>query len=302
VHCDPPPDAPNPDEIIETFLSNYEREFGLENAQRCGVHHIKNGRKHGHFVWSLVRDNGSVISLAHDHARREKISRITEFEHRLPFVKGKHNRSAAKALRAEGRPDVADAMEAAGLLDGKRPVAHSTPLQRAQAERTSVSLDELRGNALAAWKASSDARSFAIALHAFDFSVATGGRGFVLVDRSGSVHSLNRVLAAAARQEGHETITAAAVRRRLAGIRFSTIEEVKNARSEPRNPDRSQGCADELGTPIAALGVAEHSRQRDEPLDELTGLLQAIVQILGHHTSALQRLESACASGPPRSN
>ena len=159
VHIDPPPDAPNPEEIIQTFLTHYEREFGLEDAQRCGVHHVKHGRRHGHYVWSLVRDDGSVVSLAHDHARREKVSRIVEFEHNLPMVRGKHNRSAAAALRKEGRADVADAMTSAGLLSGTRPVAHSTPRQRAQAERTSVPLDEIRTQALAAWKASDDARA-----------------------------------------------------------------------------------------------------------------------------------------------
>ncbi len=38
------------------------------------------------------------------------------------------------------------------------------------------------------------------------------------------------------------------------------------------------------------------------PLDELKGLLQAIIEILGHHTNALQRLERACATRPPQSN
>lgn len=267
VHIDPPPDAPNPEAIIETFIRNYEAEFGLENAQRAGVFHTKSGRRHAHVVWSLVRDDGSVVSLAHDHARREKVSRITEFECELDFVKGKHNRSAAKALRAEGRADVADAMEAAGLLDGKRPVAHSTPRQRAQAERTSVPLDEIRNQALAAWKVSDDAKSFAVALHAFGSVVATGERGLVLVDSSAGTHSLNRVLAAAARAAGEDKITAAMIRKRIAGIRFPTVEEVKNGRAgraERRNPEASNGREAELGEPVAAPEITGGPGRRDE--------------------------------------
>jgi hypothetical protein len=267
VHIDPPPDAPNPEAIIETFIRNYEAEFGLENAQRAGVFHTKSGRRHAHVVWSLVRDDGSVVSLAHDHARREKVSRIVEFEHGLPMTKGKHNRSAAAALRKEDRADVADAMEAAGLLSGTRPVAHSTPRQRAQAERTAIPINEIRNQAYAAWQVSDDARSFAVALHAFGSVVATGERGLVLVDRAAGTHALTRILAAAARAEGKEKITAAMVRKRIAGIRFPTVEEIKNGRAERRNPEASNRRPAELGEPVAAPEIAGRTGRRDVESD-----------------------------------
>lgn len=267
VHVDPPPDCGDPDSVIKTFMRHYEREFGLENAQRAGVYHVKHGRKHAHVVWSLVNEDGSVVSLAHDHARREKVSRITEFEHGLPMTRGKHNRSAAAALRKEGRVDVADAMEAAGLLDGKRPVAHSTPRQRAQAERTGVPLDEIRRRVLAAWKASDDAKSFAVALHTWDFSVAQGERGLVLVDRSAGTHSLNRVLAAAARAAGGERITAAMVRKRISGIVFPTVEEARNAQRSRTTLERHDGDESEHGAPVAAPGIAQRVDRRDAKCD-----------------------------------
>ncbi|MGM4990511.1 relaxase/mobilization nuclease domain-containing protein [Tardiphaga sp. 841_E9_N1_2] len=265
VHIDPPPDCADPEAVIEKFMRHYEAEFGFESAQRAGVFHTKNGRKHGHVVYSLVCENGSVVSLAHDHARREKVSRITEFECGLPFTKGKHNRSAAAALRRDGRADVADAMEAAGLLDGRRGIAHSTPRQRAQAERTAVQIDDIRSEAFAAWRSSDDAKSFAVALHTFGSSVTTGERGLVLVDRAGGTHSLNRVLAAAARAAGEDKITAAAVRKRLAGIRFQTVEEAKNVRSKRRNSERGNGGSAGGTEPAAALGVAEGRGRDDEP-------------------------------------
>lgn len=249
--------------MIETYIRHYETEFGLEIAPRAVVYHTKHGRRHAHVVWSLVREDGSVVSLAHDRPRREKVSRIVEFEHGLSFTRGKHNRSAAKALRAEGRGDVADAMELAGLLDGGRPVAHSTPRQRAQAERTAVPIDEIRADALAAWQSSSDAASFAIALHAFGSAVATGEKGLVLIDRSGSVHSLNRTLAAAARAAGEDKITAAAVRRRLAGISFPTVEEIRNARSNRRNLEAGDRRPADIGAPVATLGPPERRARSD---------------------------------------
>ena len=156
IHVDPPPEAANPNEIIATFLRHYEAEFGLKENQRCGVFHRKNDRQHAHVVYSLVGETGRVADLRHEYARREKISRITEHECGLPFVRGKHNRAVHKVLLSEGRADVAAAMEAAGLLSGKRPVAHSTPRQRAQAERTAVPLDHIRNAAFAAWRTSDD--------------------------------------------------------------------------------------------------------------------------------------------------
>lgn len=53
---------------------------------------------------------------------------------------------------------------------------------------------------------------------------------------------------------------------------------------------------------LPLLSLLDETPGESSPLDELKGLLQAIVQILGHHTDALQRLEGACASGPPRSH
>lgn len=263
VHIDPPSDCDDPDSIIEAFMGHYKREFGLENTQRAGVYHTKSGRRHAHVVWSLARDDGSVVSLAHDHARREKVSRIVEFEHGLPMVRGKHNRSAAAALRQEGRADVADAMTAAGLLDGKRPVAHSTPRQRAQAERTAVPLDEIRNQTYAAWQASDDAKSFAVILHAFGSVVATGKRGLVLVDRASGTHSLNRVLAAAARAVGEDRITAAMIRKRIAGIIFPTVEEARNAQRNRRDPEPRDEDKHEHREFVAASGPSEGARRPD---------------------------------------
>lgn len=264
VHVDPPPDAPNPSAIIGIFLRNYEAEFRLGQNQRAGVFHLKNGRQHAHVVYSLVGEDSRVADLSYEYARREKVCRKTEFECGLPFVKGRHNRAVERALRTEGRFDVADAMIAAGLLDGRPGIAHSTPRQRAQSERTGISIDEIRSQALAAWHASNDATSFAVALHAFGSVVASGEKGLVLVDHSGSVHALNRTLAAAARAEGKDRITAAMVRHRIAGIRFPTLEEVRNVRSNHRNSVRGEGGQADVGAPAASPEVAGGRERGDQ--------------------------------------
>lgn len=44
--------------------------------------------------------------------------------------------------------------------------------------------------------------------------------------------------------------------------------------------------------------LKEPEGQTPSPIDELKSLLSAIIEILGHHTETLHRLESACATGP----
>jgi len=230
IHVDPPADT-DADSITKFFMTTYEEEFGLQDVAYCAVRHIKNGREHEHRVYSLVKPKGKVVSLSHEYARREKVSRVTEFAFGLPFTKGKHNRAVHAALVKDGRIDVAAAMKAAGLLDGRRPVAAQTPRERAQAERTDVSVAEVRAAALVAWQASDSSVAFEVALTDRGLRLAAGDRGAVLLDRSGTAHSLNRTLSAASRAEGRR-ITAATVKRRLADLSLNPIEEVtSNVRS-----------------------------------------------------------------------
>lgn len=246
VHIDPPPDA-DAERVMKKFVTHYEREFGLEGVQRCGVEHEKSGRKHYHLVYSLVNERGKVVSLAHEYARREKVSRITEYECGLPFVKGKHNRAVHQALLKGGRSDVAEAMEAAGLLNGRRPVAAQTPAERAQAERTAVPVETVRAAAYAAWQASDTGPAFTAALEERGLQLAAGRRGAVLVDAAGASHSLTRILSAAARSDGGR-LTAAVVKRRISSIALKEKEDLEHDRrthtgsaEEPAGGDLSGG-------------------------------------------------------------
>lgn len=243
IHIDPPPGF-DAETVMKSFVTNYEREFGLREAPRCGVRHEKIGRTHCHLVYSLVRPDGRVASLSHEYARREKVSRIVEFECGLPWTKGKHNRAVHAALMGEGREDVAAAMEAGGLLSGSRPIADQTPRERAQAERTGIPLAEVRSAAHVAWRTSDSAAAFESALSEHGLRLAAGDRGAVVIDRSGSTHSLTRILSAAARAEGGR-ITAADVRQRLATGPSQPIEEVtrNTGLSEPQSGSRARPVA-----------------------------------------------------------
>lgn len=50
---------------------------------------------------------------------------------------------------------------------------------------------------------------------------------------------------------------------------------------------------------LPLLDLLKEDAGETSPLDELKGLLSAIVEILGHHTNSLARLESTSAMSPP---
>lgn len=50
---------------------------------------------------------------------------------------------------------------------------------------------------------------------------------------------------------------------------------------------------------LPLLDLLKETPGETSPIDELKGLLSAIIEILAHQNEALQRLESACATSPP---
>jgi hypothetical protein len=204
----------------------YETEFGLVGQPRLAVRHRKHGRGHRHYVWSLVRRDGSLISMSHDYARREKISRILEFEFGEPHVAGRHNRAVAAALRREGRMDVAASIEAAGLLEVERPMAQWTSAEREQAKRTRVRKPTIEDAVLMAWRHTSDGPGFEKALEADGLALAMGNEVPVLVDRTGNVHPLARLIGKFKAADGHR-IGAAEVRRRIEDVKLCPLQDVR---------------------------------------------------------------------------
>jgi hypothetical protein len=209
----------------------YEAEFGLAGQPRLAVFHRKHDRGHRHYVWSLVRRDGSVISMSYDYARREKISRILEFEFGEPHVVGRHNRAVAAVLRLEGRLDVAASIEAAGLLDAERPVAKQTSAGREQEKRTRVRQATVENIVLTAWQVTSDGPGFESALAAEGLALAIGDEVPVLVDRTGNAHPLARLVGKVTKAARGKRVGVAEVRQRIKGL---ALLQLADARLEAR--------------------------------------------------------------------
>ena len=249
VHCNPEDAVRDNAGARRRWWALFEREFGLQQQPYCGAEHFKHERRHEHRVYSLVRPDGRIVDLRHDYARREKISRIVEFEFGAPAVPSKHARLIEATLRREGRTDVADWLVASGTLESERPVAALSPQERLIQERTGVDLDDLRAATLAAWKASDDGPSFVAALRARGLDLREGRSGPVVVDATGTAHLATRLVGAAARREDGTRIPAAAVKERLAGLDLKKHGESNDGRQAGRDPLRDPGRAAAPGGP-----------------------------------------------------
>lgn len=248
-----------------------EDEFALGRQPFAEVVHVKGGREHRHRVYSLVKSDGTCIRMDHDHARREKLSRIAELATGGKLTPGAHNRAVIHALDREGRGDLASELRAAGLDTMERPRATMTPGERAQQERTDVTKESVRGAALAAWREADGGQAFEAALAARGLRLALGDSTPQLVDATGGTHDLRRTLAAAAKESGGERITTAGVRGRLAGLALPDVDQARQAIADALA--RPAPTSQEQGNPhddtIQHVGEAFPHQPQDPPTPDL---------------------------------
>ncbi|MCP1553936.1 hypothetical protein [Methylorubrum extorquens] len=230
AHVDPEIEISDNAGARRRWWALFEREFRLASQPYCGAVHVKYGREHEHRVYGLVRRDGGVVDLAWDYARREKVSRIVEYEYGLAPVPSKHARAIARALREEGRADVADWLEAAGMLDIERPVAPLSPQERLIEERTGIALASVRAAALSAWHASEDGEGLRDALRERGLRLHAGRSGPVVFDEAGQARLLTRLIGAASKAADGQRVPAAAVRARLEDVSLTQAGEQADGR------------------------------------------------------------------------
>lgn len=235
IYASPPPGSEWGEKEWGLYWTLYERAQGLEGRAYSESIHDKPGNDdrppHRHRIYLAITERGTLVRTGHDYAKQEAVSRITEFDTGTAFVKGKHNIRAERIARQLGRDDVANAMVAAGLLNGSRPCAPLTPSQRAQQERTDISKQDVAAMVAAAWHASDSPQAFANALREKGMAVAQGDKKAVpvIVDSSGNTHGLRQMLGLAARGEGSPAPKAENINIRMAGISLPSVAEARLA-------------------------------------------------------------------------
>lgn len=285
IHADPPADRPLNAAGWNRYWNRFEAEFGLQRQPFAEQIHVKGGREHRHREYSLVRPDGTTMPLAFDHARREKIGRITEFEEGQALTPGAHNRAVLAALDRDGRDDVAAAMRAVDLDTMARPRAPTTPQDRAQAERTGVAPASIGAVVLTAWRTSDSGVAFSAALEEQGLRIERGSKVAVVVDQVGHVLPLARLLARAVKADGGGAIRAGDVSARISDLDLRQHEPLTGSRRSEEGP------AEEGAEPVAAPALAASDPTPKSPAKPIaadfhTGVLDVVQSQPAHHSHA----------------
>jgi hypothetical protein len=152
-----------------------EKELGFEGQPRAVVMHEKYGREHIHVVWARTDIDQMVLrSDSQNYLAHERASQALEEEFGHEHVPGKH----AKRDR-DKQPEFPNA------------VANQAEWQ--QGERTGIDAATRKDQITALKQACDNGQAFKTALEEQGYILAKGDRrDFVIVDETGSIHSLGR--------------------------------------------------------------------------------------------------------------
>ena len=230
----------------------YEAQFGLVGREYVQARHVKartDGSKitHCHRVYTTI-DPGkrTVVNLDNQFARNEAVARTVEYDcygPTVPMTKGRHNRHAALILQAQGRSDVVQAMLAQGLCEGPPAFASEnsepTKSEIEQQRRTGVDVGKLALQVLNLYGRFADKPiAFLAALYGAGYTVKRGDRGWSLIDKTGAVHGLGRLINRAAKAQGQDLrLRQADVERFFQGI---DVERLARARTPKRTRQREE--------------------------------------------------------------
>jgi hypothetical protein len=167
----PPADARVPVEEFEKTLETVETRLGLVGQPRAVVFHEKEGRRHAHCVWSRIdAETMKARPLPFFKRRLMDISRELYLEHGWKMPDG-----FADPLR--------------------RDPTNFTLAEWQQAKRQGVDPRWIKLSVQECWNASDGAKAFGRSLEERGYFLARGDRrDFVIVDYSGEVYSLSRLL------------------------------------------------------------------------------------------------------------
>jgi hypothetical protein len=190
-----------------------EKKLGLAGQPSIDVLHVKNGREHTHIVWSRIDLERMVtISDSHNYRKHEEVSRDLEREFGHERVQGAH-------VEREGKP---------------RPERTPSHAEMQQAERTGLSIRQVREQVTELWHRTDSGKAFSSVLLQAGYVLARGDRrDFVVIDPKVGTHSLARCVEGARVKD---------LRARMAGIELSALPSVGEAKSIQRERLAQRGA------------------------------------------------------------
>lgn len=161
-------------------IDSWCEEFNLNPENVCAVLHEKGGHSHIHIIAPGCDPvTGKRTDVSWCHLRTEKLCRKLEadFGHKHVPMKPGHVRSVAARLRAEGRPEVADAINLNPTVEG----AAFSEKQGQRLKRDDYSPTRIKQLVRACWDCSDSGQAMEAALAEFGLSVSPGKRRNVWV-------------------------------------------------------------------------------------------------------------------------
>ena len=217
ANIDPAKDYTMTREQWQRSVEVLEKELGLEGQPRAVVMHEKYGREHIHVVWARTDIDEMVLrSDSQNYLAHERASLALEDEFGHEHVPGKH----AKRDR-DKQPEF--------------PRAEANQAEWQQGERTGIDPATRKDQITALKQACDNGQTFKTALEEQGYVLANGRRGFVIVDETGSIHSLGRQI---------RGMKAAELREFMSGIDRETLPtaaeatELQRQRKEEQPPQQ----------------------------------------------------------------
>lgn len=175
ANIDPAKDYTMTPEQWRRAVDVLEKELKLEGQPRAVIMHEKFGREHIHVVWARTDiDLMTLRSDSQNYLAHERASQRLEMEFGHEPVPGKH----AKRDR-DKQPEF--------------PRAEANQAEWQQGERTGISPAARKDQVTAIKQSCDNAQTFKTALEEQGYILAKGDRrNFVIVDQTGSIHSLGR--------------------------------------------------------------------------------------------------------------
>lgn len=245
------PSQPMSREEYGRAVDRIEDKLGLTDQARAVVFHTKNGREHCHVVWSRIdHEKMQARHMEFDRQKLREVARelVREFGHEMPRHLGED--------RGTGR--------------FKDRFTEVTLAEQGQARRSGLDPTERKQAITEAYQRSDNAESFRAALGEHGFMLAQGDkRAFVVVDRGGEVHSLNRQIDGAKAKEVRDKLQIERVAEDL-----PTIQQAKELQAE-----------------LAREKATERPQERDNPAEIVEDAQKALEAVREAETAELKALK-----------
>jgi hypothetical protein len=236
------------------LIARTERSLKLVGQPRAVVFHVKEGREHGHVVWSRVDTSGDkvkAIPISHDRLKLATVNREfcrdhgLELPERMRPARNKGSRSDIFNDRAENLGE------------------------RQQKERSGIPTPQRKSDIAACWKETSNGAAFVQAMQVKGYYLAHGDkRDYVVLDLHGEVHSLSRQLSGVVRKKELVQRLAAYPPDKQPGV-----EKVKEFLAQKRKDAIRKAVAQKEAGPteleVRRQALEKHQQQRRADLDHM---------------------------------